>query len=64
MKAVKIHLQRIVGAKVRKTEYVFMQIEAVVNSGPLGPISKDKRDLNVLTLAYFLILKDFRGCRI
>ncbi|KYN50043.1 hypothetical protein ALC62_00070, partial [Cyphomyrmex costatus] len=58
IKSTKFHLKRIIGeASLRYDELytLLVQIEAVLNSRPLTPMSNDPQDLNVLTPAHFLI---------
>nr|XP_012234877.1 PREDICTED: uncharacterized protein LOC105679424 [Linepithema humile] len=62
VKAAKFHIKRIIGeASLRYDEFLtlLVQIEAILNSRPLTPLSADPNDLSVLTAAHFLI-----GCPI
>jgi len=62
IKSAKFHLKRIIGEaslKYNKLLTVLVQIEAVLNSRPLAPLSSDPNDLKALTPAHFLI-----GCSI
>lgn len=58
VKSVKSHIKRIVGNRVFTFEAfstILSQIEAVLNSRPLSPLSADPSDFNPLTPAHFLI---------
>ncbi|GFW20800.1 integrase catalytic domain-containing protein [Trichonephila clavipes] len=58
VKSVKFYLKRVVG-NIRLTYEEFLtviiQIEGMLNSRPLVPLSSDLDDLNVLTPSHFLI---------
>ncbi|XP_071581890.1 uncharacterized protein [Temnothorax nylanderi] len=58
VKSVKYHLKRAVGEALLTYEEMttlLTQIEAVLNSRPLNPLSEDSDDLNALTPGHFLI---------
>lgn len=58
IKRTKFHLKRIIGEASLKYDELYtllVQIEAVLNSRPLTPLSSDPNDLRVLTPAHFLI---------
>ena len=58
IKSVKAHLKRVVGNTILTYEQmytVFTQIEAILNSRPLSPLSEDPHDYNPLTPSHFLI---------
>lgn len=60
IKAVKTHLFRIIGEQTLTFEELttlFVQIEAMLNSRPICPLSSDPNDLNVLTPGHFLTLE-------
>ncbi|XP_031348317.1 uncharacterized protein LOC116174520 [Photinus pyralis] len=58
VKAVKMNMKRILGDSILTFEQyttLLTQIEAVLNSRPLSPLSTDPNDVNPLTPAHFLI---------
>lgn len=58
VKSVKNHLKRVISSHILNFESfytVLTQIEAVLNSRPISPISNSPNDLNPLTPAHFLI---------
>ncbi|UYV83498.1 hypothetical protein LAZ67_23001235 [Cordylochernes scorpioides] len=58
IKCFKYHFRRIIGEALLTYEeflILIVQIEACLNSRPLGPISSDPNDLAVLTPAHFLL---------
>lgn len=60
IKSVKSHLYRIIGEQVLTFEELstlFAQIESMLNSRPLCPLSSDPNDLSVLTPGHFLTLE-------
>lgn len=62
VKSIKYHLKRIVGIKKLAYEQfvtLLIQIEAILNSRPLHPLSDDPNDIQALTPGHFLISEPF-----
>ncbi|XP_034944800.1 uncharacterized protein [Chelonus insularis] len=58
VKSVKFHLNRTIGDSLftyEELSTLLVQIEAVLNSRPLEPLSADSTDISVLTPAHFLV---------
>lgn len=58
MKSVKYHLRRVMGSQLLTYEEMntlLVQIEAVLNSRPLCPLTEDPEDFTAITPAHFLI---------
>ncbi|XP_039435934.2 uncharacterized protein LOC120417801 [Culex pipiens pallens] len=64
VKQVKHHLKRIVGDRKLSYEELYTtltQIEAVLNSRPLAPVSDDPNDYTAITPAHFLIGREMQA---
>lgn len=64
IRALKLHMKRILGEAcltVTEMTTVLTQIEAMLNSRPLTPLSEDPNDLRTLTPGHFLIEENLHG---
>ena len=58
VKSMKFHLKKTVGVKIMTHESLYTlltQIEAILNSRPINPLSDDPNDLQALTPGHFLV---------
>lgn len=58
VKSMKHHVKRVIGDSMytyEETETILVEIEAVLNSRPLCPVTNDPDDLSVLTPGHFII---------
>ncbi|XP_054266949.1 uncharacterized protein LOC128989110 [Macrosteles quadrilineatus] len=58
VKSAKYHLRRVIGIQIftfEELSTLFAEVEAVMNSRPLSPLSPDPNENNVLTPGHFLI---------
>lgn len=58
VKSMKFHLRRIIGQKVLRYENLdtlLSQVDAILNSRPLHPLSDDPKDMQALTPGHFIV---------
>lgn len=58
VKSMKYHLRRIIGARLMEYQHLLnllIEVEAILNSRPLSPLSDDPEDILALTPAHFLV---------
>lgn len=58
VKSMKFHVKRIMGMKILPYEQFYtllLQVEAILNSRPINPLSDDPKDMQALTPGHFLV---------